>query len=51
MFKNKKRASFFLEDSESEILSLTKYCEWNNCEKKGEYKAPTSREILREFLS
>ena len=49
MFKNKKRASFFLEDSESEILSLTKYCEWNNCEKKGEYKAPTSRNQLREF--
>ena len=49
MFKNKKRTSFFLEDNDSDILSLTKYCEWKNCERKGEFKAPTSRNQLREF--
>ena len=49
MFKNKKRAYFFLEDNDSDILSLTKYCEWKNCERKGEFKAPTSRNQLREF--
>ncbi|MBF96692.1 MAG: hypothetical protein CMJ13_05670 [Pelagibacterales bacterium] len=37
------------EYEEFENLQLTKYCEWPNCEKKGEYKAPTSREKLRVF--
>ena len=32
-----------------EKLQLTKYCEWPNCEEKGLYKAPTSRDKLREF--
>ena len=30
-------------------LQLTKYCEWNNCQEKGEYRAPSSRENLRVF--
>ena len=49
MYKNKKIFSNFLKDSNDEFLSLTKYCEWPNCQRKGEYKAPTSREKLREF--
>ena len=49
MSKNKKIFSNFLKDSNDEFLSLTKYCEWPNCQRKGEYKAPTSREKLREF--
>ena len=49
MFKNKKSFVSFLEDNDDNILALTKYCEWGNCQKKGEYKAPTSRDKLREF--
>ena len=50
MFKYKKDTYFFLEDTdENERLCLPKYCEWHNCEKKGEYRAPSSRENLREF--
>ena len=37
------------ETAEFDELQLTKYCEWPNCEEKGEFKAPTSREKLREF--
>ena len=48
MFKNKKSFDSFYDDND-EILALTKYCEWKNCHKKGEYKAPSSREKLREF--
>ena len=48
MYKIKKFSNF-LEDSNDEFLALTKYCEWPNCQRKGEYKAPTSREKLREF--
>jgi len=49
MNKNKKSLSNFFEEKDDEFLALTKYCEWGNCQKKGEYKAPTSREKLREF--
>ena len=49
MFKNKKSTDFFYLDEDSQILSLTKYCEWRNCEEKGEFKAPTSRDKLRVF--
>ncbi len=49
MHKNKKSFSYYFEESDDEFLGLTKYCEWGNCQKKGEYKAPTSREQLREF--
>ena len=49
MYKNKKNFGFYLEDSDDEFLALTKYCEWGNCKKKGEYKAPSSRNKLREF--
>ena len=49
MFKNKKSTDFFYVDEDSKILSLTKYCEWRNCEEKGEFKAPTSRDKLRVF--
>ena len=49
MYKNKKTFNFYVEDNNDEFLSLTKYCEWPNCQRKGEYKAPTSREKLREF--
>lgn len=37
------------ESKEFEQQRLTKYCEWPGCNKKGEYKAPTSREKLRVF--
>ena len=50
MCKNKKNFNYFLEENDDEFLALTKYCEWGNCQKKGEYKAPTSREKLREFF-
>lgn len=49
MYKNKKIFGNYLENSNDEFLSLTKYCEWPNCQRKGQYKAPTSREKLREF--
>ena len=49
MHKNKKFFKFNFQEEDEEILTLTKYCEWGNCQKKGEYKAPTSREKLREF--
>ena len=50
MYKNKKSFThYFEEKDEDEFLALTKYCEWGNCQKKGVYKAPTSREKLREF--
>ena len=49
MFKNKKSFVYYLEDNDDNILALTKYCEWGNCKKKGEYKAPTSRDKLRDF--
>jgi len=29
---------------------LIKYCEWKDCNNKGKYKAPKSRENLREFM-
>ena len=47
--KNKKSNDFFYLDEDSQVLSLTKYCEWRNCEEKGEFKAPTSRDQLRVF--
>ena len=49
MFKSKKSNFFIIEDDDSEVLALPKYCEWRNCKKKGIYKAPTSRDQLREF--
>ena len=49
MFKNKKSTDFFYLDDDSQVLSLTKYCEWRSCEEKGEFKAPTSRDRLRVF--
>ena len=50
MIKNKNiylRSYDEMQDFEN--LRLTKYCEWPGCEKKGEYRAPTSREKLRKF--
>ena len=47
MLKNKNNI-FFSTDS-NENIYLPKYCEWPNCNKKGEYKAPTSRSNLRHF--
>ena len=50
MFKNKNiYLNSYNEVYEFEQLRLTKYCEWPGCEKKGEYRAPTSREKLRTF--
>ena len=49
MNKNKKIFAYYLKEKNDELLGLTKYCEWGNCQKKGEYKAPTSRDKLREF--
>ena len=49
MYKNKKNSDFYFIHDDSDALLLTKYCEWNNCEKKGEYKAPSSRSELRVF--
>ena len=50
MLKNKNNIFFSFGDFENaEKLYLTKYCEWKNCEEKGKYRAPTSRENLREF--
>ena len=49
MFKNKKSSELFIEEDENEPIALTKYCEWKNCNKKGQYKAPTSRNKLRVF--
>ena len=49
MLKNK-NIKFNLNDiDESDILRLTKYCEWHKCEEKGKYRAPSSRDKLREF--
>ena len=49
MFKNKKSTDFFFLDDDTQVLSLTKYCEWRNCDEKGEFRAPTSRDSLRVF--
>ena len=50
MFKNKNiYLNSYYEAQEFEQHRLIKYCEWPNCEKKGEYRAPTSREKLRTF--
>ena len=49
MLKNKNPNFDFSEIDDTELLSLTKYCEWKGCEEKGEYKAPSSRENLRVF--
>ena len=50
MFKNKNiYLNSYNEVYEFEQLRLTKCCEWPGCEKKGEYRAPTSREKLRTF--
>ena len=54
MYKNKNlnlnlNLNLNTEYQEFDKLQLTKYCEWHNCEEKGEYKAPTSREKLRVF--
>ncbi len=50
MLKNKNiYLRSYNEAHEYEQLRLTKYCEWPGCEKKGEYRAPTSREKLRTF--
>ncbi len=50
MYKNKNiYLDSFEKLDELEQLSLTKYCEWGNCQEKGNYKAPTSREKLRVF--
>ena len=50
MFKNKNiYLNSYNEVYEFEQLRLTKYCEWPGCKKKGEYRAPTSREKLRTF--
>ena len=50
MFKNKNiYLKTYNQIDEFEKLRLTKYCEWPGCEKKGEYRAPTSREKLRVF--
>ena len=50
MFKSK-NIKFYSDNEKAEFdeLQLTKYCEWPNCQEKGEYKAPTSREQLRKF--
>ena len=45
MLKNKNNIFFSFDDFENaEKLYLTKYCEWKDCEEKGKYRAPTSRE-------
>ena len=50
MLKNKNNIFFSFDDFENvENLYLNKYCEWKDCEEKGKYRAPTSRENLREF--
>ena len=50
MFKSKNTNLISDNDAiEYENLQLTKYCEWKGCQAKGEYRAPTSREKLREF--
>ena len=49
MFKNKKSTDFFYLDEDSQILSLTKYCEWRNCDEKGEFRAPKSRLMLNQY--
>tara|TARA_B100000029_G_scaffold510153_1_gene600998 strand:+ start:334 stop:891 length:558 start_codon:yes stop_codon:yes gene_type:complete len=50
MYKNKNiNLNLDTDYKEFDKLRLTKYCEWHNCEEKGEYKAPTSREKLRVF--
>ena len=50
MLKNKNiYLNVYNEKQEFEQLRLTKYCEWPGCKKKGEYRAPTSREKLRTF--
>ena len=50
MLKNKNiYLNSYKELYEFEQLRLTKYCEWPGCEKKGDHRAPTSREKLRVF--
>ncbi len=49
MIKNKIQSDLYYQEEDSQVLSLPKYCEWKNCEAKGEYKAPTSRDKLRTF--
>ena len=50
MLKYKKNTLFSFKDNNcNDGLYLTKYCEWKNCEAKGQYRAPTSRDKLREF--
>ncbi len=50
MYKNKNiNLTIDIDYQEFDKLQLTKYCEWHNCQEKGEYKAPTSREKLRVF--
>ena len=50
MFKNKKNNYQIYElEKDKEGLYLTKYCEWKDCLRKGEFRAPSSREKLREF--
>ncbi len=49
MYKNKNINFDLFDIDEGELLRLTKYCEWKNCDEKGIYKAPTSRVKLRKF--
>ncbi len=50
MLKNKNNIFFSFDNFDTiENFYLTKYCEWKDCEEKGEYRAPSSRENLREF--
>ncbi len=50
MLKYKKNTLFSYEYSDcNDGLYLTKYCEWKGCDAKGQYRAPSSRDKLREF--
>ena len=50
MYKNKNiNLTIDTDYQEFDKLQLTKYCEWHDCQEKGEYKAPTSRDKLRVF--
>ena len=50
MFKKKYHRLYnYPWENEEENPSLTKYCEWPNCNSKGSYPAPRSRDNLRNF--
>ena len=39
----------FISLQEENRLQLIKYCEWQDCNKEGEYRAPRKRNFLRDF--